>query len=369
MKRRTAGPKIIIAAFAVVICAVWALWLPLEKTVGFETHENREKAQPPALTAETYMSYAKEYEAYFNDYMPFRSNLIQINSWIDYFIFHKSSNEEVIVADDNWLFYNSKTDGDPMGSYAGQDLYSEEELAQIAANCVAQRNFLAEQGKEFVLFIAPNKERIYSDLIPAEYGEPAADYGALQVYRYLKENTDLRVVYPVDEVIAAKNKVTENICYKTDTHWNDIGGYVAACALLKEMGIEMPQIDDSRINIITEGETSGDLAWFLNLSRQLAFADHEYKVTGYDDHNVTEEKWDFYTDFIYHAENADPRTLYVIRDSFMSNMSPYVGSQFAHSYMKRVNDYSYEDLQSHDPDIVVYETVERYIGNLKTFSL
>lgn len=62
------------------------------------------------------------------------------------------------------------------------------------------------QGKEFVIFIAPNKERIYYEYMPAQYGLPADNYGALQIYNYLKSNTDLKVVYPYAEIMDAKQK-------------------------------------------------------------------------------------------------------------------------------------------------------------------
>ena len=71
----------------------------------------------------------------------------------------------------------------------------------------------------------------------------------------------------------------------------------------------------------------------------------------------------------YHAAGADPRCLYVIRDSFASQMAEYLGSQFNDTYLRYKYSYSYDDLQECDPDIVVYETVERYAGDLAAFSI
>ncbi len=71
----------------------------------------------------------------------------------------------------------------------------------------------------------------------------------------------------------------------------------------------------------------------------------------------------------YHASNADPRRIYVIRDSFSSHMAPYIGSQFSDSFLRHRSSYNYDDLATHDPDIVVYETVERYANELGSFSI
>lgn len=76
----------------------------------------------------------------------------------------------------------------------------------------------------------------------------------------------------------------------------------------------------------------------------------------------------FFDVLSYSAQNADNRSIYILRDSFTSAMAPYIGSQFRESYMRHVSSYTYEDLEKQDPDIVVYETVERTVDLLGTFS-
>ncbi len=369
MKEKKAGRVIILIAFAVIICFSKGICFFTEKFFDTANYENRQMATQPRLTLDTYSTYSEDYTAYFNDNLQFRNSLIQLNSYIDYFVFGKSSSDYVIVGENNWLFYAREDDGSPISCYQGTNLYTEEELAAIAENCINQRNLLLTQGKEFVIFIAPNKERIYSEYMPKQYGIPADNYGALQIYQYLKENTDLRVVYPYDEIMDAKKNVDENIWYKTDTHWNYIGGYVGASALMKELGIEMPKVNSGEIKINTLGETSGDLAGMLNLRKQLSFADTEYSIEGYDLHDREEIELDFSGMIRYHATNADPRSIYVIRDSFSSHMALYIGSQFTDSYLRHRGSYSYDDLATCNPDIVVYETVERYVGTLAAFSI
>lgn len=369
MKKKKMGPRIIFGAFLVIICFSWFFWIFGEKYFDTSNYENREKAPAPNLTIDNYYRFSRKYTKYFNDNIPFRNNLITVNSSIDYFIFKKSSSDYVIVGNDNWLFYNRIDDGDPISCYKGTNLLSESELQTIAQNCVNQRDFLSEQGIEFVIYIAPNKERIYSEKMPSQYGEPAKNYQALQIVNYLRKNTDLRVVYPYDELMKAKTKIPYNIWYKTDTHWNLLGGYVGASALLKELGIEMPAIDSDRIQIKTGDDFSGDLSAMLNLKSQLKFADKEYFITGYNTHGMKNIEWDFDNMISYSAINADPRTIYVERDSFSSNMSSYIGSQFNNTYLRHKRTYSYDDFDYCNPDIFVYETVERNICDLCNFSI
>ncbi len=369
MNNKRAARIIILIAYVLIICLSGIIWFFVKSSLDSENYENRELAPRPLLAPDTYDTFSSDYTAYFNDNLQFRNYLVSLNSAIDYFCFGRSSNSKVIIGKDNWLFYASVGDGDPISCYKGTNLHTEEELSEIAQNCVNQRDFVESLGKEFVIFIAPNKERIYPEYMPERYGKPAENYATLQIYNYLKENTDLRVVYPYTDLMDAKDKLTDNIWFKTDTHWNFIGGYIGASALMRELNIDMPLIYSDSIHINTVEETSGDLAGMLNLSKQLCFADSEYTVDGYDRHDSERSGYDFFGLWSYHATNADPRTIYVIRDSFSSHMADYIGSQFSESYLRHIDTYTYDDLTDHNPDIVVYETVERYADGLGTFSI
>ena len=138
---------------------------------------------------------------------------------------------------------------------------------------------------------------------------------------------------------------------------------------MAELGITMPKITDESTKIVTGDNTSGDLAGMLNLNKQLKYTDHEYIVEGYDIHNMETVDWNFHEPIIYRATNDDLRKIYVIRDSFSTVLAPYIGSQFSESYLRHRSTYTYDDLLAQDPNVVVYETVERYTGGLMNFKI
>lgn len=369
MKEKYIGLKIILAAFIVFICSSWLLWFFLEKYADTMNYENRQMTAQPRLTLDTYKQFPKDYTSFFNDNIPFRNNLVTLNNSIDYFVFNRSTNTRVAIGEDNWLFYCDTKDGDPIACYQGENLLSGQELRNITVNCLKQRDYLASLGKEFVIFIAPNKERMYSEYMPKRYGAPAENYRALQIVNYLRKHTNLRIVYPYEELIYAKNCISDNIYYKTDTHWNPIGAYVGSQVLLQELGIDLPSLDSGQITISSDGNTAGDLANFLGLVKQLEFADQNYYVEGYNNHSYEYLGGEFNGAIVCSAMDADPRKLYLIRDSFASAMIPFLGSQFNDSYFRHRDSYTYDDFLSQDPNIVVYETVERYIYTLASFSI
>ena len=367
MKKKKAGPRIIFASFILILCLPWAFWLLFEQVSDTANHENRSFAAMPRLRPGTYRQFAADFTSYLNDAMPFRNDLITLNSGIDYSVFHASSNDSVIIGKGDWLFYCNQEDGDPLASYQGKDLLPEDKLARMAENLVQQRDYLASLGKEFVLFIAPNKERIYSEYMPEWYGAPAENYRALQVYQYLKGNTDLRVIYAYDELMEAREAAEEDLYYKTDTHWNAVGGYIGARLLLRELGVELPAIEAGEIKITHQGQHTGDLANMLNLSRQLDYASPEYRVSGYPENGCSLQGGELLEPFSCTAEDADPRKLYMIRDSFSIAMYPYLGSQFRESCFRDYYSDLNEDFREQDPDIVVVEVVERKLEELAGF--
>ena len=359
-----AGLKIILAVFILFICLSQTVCGFLENATE-QNYENRILASKPELTAENIDTFIDDYNNYANDHMLLRNELVTINNYIDYYIFQQAANTNVILGTNNWLFYDNVQDGDPMGSYKGLNLYTEEELASIADNCMKQKDYVDSLGKEFVIFIAPNKERMYSEYMPDMYGAPAEIYRTLQIVNYLRENTLVKVIYPYEELMQAKGLIGTNLYFKTDTHWNSAGAYVASRILLKELGIELPAIEQT--SIAQTGPISGDLQGMIGLVG-FDFGDSYYSVSGYDTHNFEYLEYDF-TKNIKCKSNGDPRRIYIVRDSFGSAMVEIVGSQFSESCFRHFEARPYSDLLEFDPDIVVYETAERYSYLLGSFSL
>ena len=188
--------------------------------------------------------YPKAYEEYYNDHLPFCDLLIKLYNSMMVHVFHTSSSDDVILGKDGWLFYGSYTDGTSRQCYDGSMLFTGEELEHIAANLTDTKERLAKQGTEFVVFIAPSKERVYSEYMPDYLGEPAQMCMLNQVISFLRDHTDVRVVCPLEEMLAYKQAHPQQLLfYQTDTHWNDLGSYVGTSVLLKELGIQTPPLD------------------------------------------------------------------------------------------------------------------------------
>ncbi len=357
--------RIWVAAFLAMIFGVHFIWLAAGGLFTTESHENRSVAEAPAFSLDTIEEFPEQWEAYYNDRLPFRSQLIGINSELEYMVFGASSNQGVITGQDGWLFYNNLTDDNSIEAYKGMNLFTEEELRQIADKLAVEEEALAEKGTEFILFIAPNKERVYAEKLPEYYGAPADMYRTRQLIDYLCANTDIRVVYPYEELMEAKAADPRRLYYRLDTHWNELGAYTGVKALLRELDISMPPLEELTV---TETEpTICDLADMINLRERLN-TDPDYRLSGYDEYHLTTELHDITGAYIYHCEGADPRRLFMVRDSFADAMDDLLASRFDDSYMIHYGSYSPALAEQEQPDIYVYETVERRIGALLEFT-
>lgn len=344
--------KMYLVLFITVFCMNWVWWIVWCKLTDKGVPGNDEsKVAFPKLSRDTYETFSDDFEKYWDEVLPFRKELVSLNSQIDYSVFHCSSSERVILGKNNWLFYNDVNDGDSLACYQGRRMYTENELEQIACNLENAKEYLYSLGIEFVVFIAPNKERIYYENMPDFYGIPSEDYLALQVVTYLQENTDIRVVYPYDDLMLAKDELGDSILlfHKGDTHWNAAGGYVGSAALLKELGIEIPPIKSDELQIKTIPSEKHDLANILQLGKN--FNEIDYDIVRTD------------------TVKEDGRVIYVCRDSFYVDMERYVAEQFKEDYVIHKALFTNRDLMDHHPDVFVYESVERYLDDIFSFDI
>lgn len=331
-----------------------------------KNYENRQKAAKPILTLGNYRSLPQEFEAYYNDNIPYRNQLIRLNNSIDYFLFNRSSNNNVVIGKDGWLFYNKPEDGMALSQSLGSWNYTDKQLRKIAKNLTYTKRVLESQGVEFVLFILPNKETMYIEMRPDNYEIINANTSVDQLVNYLKENTDIRVLYTKQELLQAKEDYPDMLLYqKLDTHWNNLGAYISAGSLAKELGVNLPSVDEISLKPVTS--SIGDLTEMLNI--EIKNGNLDYDISGISDLTTVTEKFDFYTEYIFHTKGADSRRLFVRRDSYSTALAPSFAPMFEESMWVHASSFDQQQIFDYQADIFLLEVVERYIGKLEDFRI
>ncbi len=362
----------------VLVLAPVVVFYALKSHIDTENYEQRTLSPFPfsqeardAGQETTIETFPSQFESWLNDHLPFRNQLLTLYGALEYHVLHTTSSQSVIVGKDGWLFYKGAqvADEDPIGDYMGTNLFTQEELEKIAANFTAARDELAGRGCSFTIYIAPNKERVYSEYMPDMYGEPATDNRAVQLVNYLTENTDLTVIWGYDEIMTyrAQNPDTD-LYFKYDTHWNNLGAYIGCEKLVNTLGFDFTPLE--YVTVEDRHTGSYDLARLIHLEKQLTDCPY-YLLSGYTPHPLQTEQEDggkvlrFTT-----TDGAAPGgKLFVIGDSFSTMMSPYLACHYQSGYTTFYYNYSHGQLLREEPTAVVYETVERYVGNMLDFTL
>lgn len=225
---------------------------------------------------------------------------------------------------------------------------------------IAERDVYAVSiGAQHLMFVAPNKEVVYSEQLPA-WVEIAENRPIHQIRAALSPARAAKIVYPLEEIRAGK---AHGLTYpKTDTHWSGFGayiGYIALCNALSDCGIEPLRVEHSRLSF-EEVSYVGDLGIKLeppisaptlstrieNPAGKLAF---DNRIPNRGRIRVFVNK-----------DRTLPRCV-MFGDSFGGNLLPFLKESFSTLVYVYGKTFDRELIEAYRPDVVLSEFVERFL--------
>lgn len=330
-------------------------------------YENRNLKSKPVLELKNISEYPKNCEEYFNDYLPFRNELVQLKNLADIFLFKNVFARRVLLGKNKWLFFK----GDNLNEkYIGIEKYNftESELEIAKNNLIHFRDELKKKNIDFIFMVCPDKQSIYSEYMPDYIKRKSISNGTDIFIEYIKNNTDIKVVYPKDELL--KYKDNYQLYYKYDTHWNNLGAYIGYTELMKSLNIYVDNIDNTLIKNINGNERFNfdihfynDMANMLSLSKFKYYNDDKtYILSNYIIKNYDTNYYNSYYDFSYNSKaHNNKNNIMIIRDSFSMAMIDYIASEFKQSEFIHIDAFKSENIIEYKPNIVVFQSVERYL--------
>ncbi len=280
----------------------------------------------------------------FTKQMVLRKDLIDFNTGLTLTLSGRSYIEstQVLVGKDDWLFYKTQVDGFPMHDYMGINCYTPEQLNAVTANLLAIRDYMEnELGIQFVVMTCPNKEQVYAEYLPGTVVQINEESKADQVATHIYANTDLTYIYPLEVLLEAKDEY--ELYYKTDTHWNQLGAFVGMQAMFEQIYGTCVTPDTVQF-VINQEDFAGDLANIAGLTEEFAI-----------DNNYVFDK-----STIDQAQYRD-ETILIIGDSFSDFLYVIAQAYYREAYVVRTGQFTMELLEEYEPDIIVWESVERYM--------
>ncbi len=331
--------------------------------------ENRQLALMPSFDQNIWRI-PNKYVQYFNDHFPARVQFSRINNFIKIKYFKTSPNPNFVqIGTDGWLFYSTKK---IRKVYQGSELYSENELISIKKKIELKQTLLSKRNIEFYLIIPPLKHSIYPEYLPTSL-KPAQEFSKRdQVMEFLKENSSIKIIDPYKMLLELKNE--RQIYYKTDTHWNQVGGFETYKMLINRIRKDFPSISEpyslEGYEMDEREDYEGDLIDLLNLkghfSRQGIFLTPKFEVKAEAAESGSlmgnEVKVDKYTI----PQRADLPKLLMYRDSFTSYLKLPLSNHFFESTFIWDRNLNVERIDQEKPDIIVLEMMERFVDHLLT---
>ena len=296
--------------------------------------------------------------------------LSNVDSLYSYSTTQYVSSTQVLLGKQDWLFYKTTSDGDPIADYEGTNLYDDETLDYISGQVLNTQTEIEDRGITFTLFLPPNKENVYSELMPDTYTAGKENRADILI-----ENMQKMGVHAVSPKAALlQEHENQDLYYAYDTHWNQLGGYIGVKDILADWGIEIPALSERSIDaFLLEDKypqhhtgAADDLADMAGLDF-LRSKEMEYEIEGTPEMDWGQYALDEEAKALSHYTNDDAMldaTIFLVGDSFRTAMIPALREVFSEVYVSHRYNYDISMLDEIDPDYMIMEYVERYTDEI-----
>ena len=366
--------KILIALFAGSLILPGAVWAGFSGRFDTENNENRELAEFPDVSLTALGDFPEQFEAYYKDHVPFKNDLVKFSNFIDTQVFRNTKIGDVVIGEDNWLFYLPQRDGEnAMADYQKTNVYTSEKSAEIASRIEKVRDWFLDKGVEqFHYYVAPSKETLYSEYMPDKPKVIGVGDSRMETFaKYMKENSDVEFDFLADYLEKFSEKY--QLFRKYDTHMNNLGGYITNEKIVQDMTGDCLPIEDIQV-LIGTNPCRGDLSRMIGRYKELN-DDREYGLNYFHGdirYKVTKEEYEGGEEIlkVFKSNSENEKTLLVIGDSFRLRLEKYMPYRYQKTVFVRIDDFNQELLEKYEPDDVVVITVERdqrYMENLDSY--
>ena len=366
--------KVLIALFVGSLVLPNLIWAGFSGYFNTENNENRELASFPQVSLASLGDFPSQFEAFYKDHVPFKNALVNFNNFIDTEFFQTTKIGDVVIGEDNWLFYLPSKDGEnAMADYQKTNVYSLEQSAETAAKIEKVRDWFLDNGVgQFHYYVAPSKETIYSEYMPDKPEVIGVGDSRMETFaRYMKENSDGEFDFLADYLEKYSEKY--QLFRKYDTHMNNLGGYITNEKIVEDLTGECLPIGAIQVMMGTN-PCRGDLSRMIGRYKELD-DDREYGLEHFHDgvrYKVKKEKSEGGEEIlkVFKSNSSNEKTLMVIGDSFRLRLEKYMPYRYQKTVFVRIDDFNQELLEKYMPDDVILITVERdqrYMENLDSY--
>ncbi len=308
------------------------------------------------------------FETYFRDHFGFRALLIELHSLIKFRLLGAGS-KNVIIGKDGWLYITNPF-GAVMDQHRGLTGFDAGRLGEWTTYLERRRRWFAGRGIHYLFVIVPNKPTIYPEHLPRWLSARAGETPLDQLMDHFREKPETPLLDLRPAILASKAK--RRLYYQTDSHWNDLGGYLGYRAIFEKLARRFPRLErleESDLETSRRTGYSGDLSGSLNLTGIVTETatlmrpgpGHRAREVAMGPEVSAALKQRLGPATRWKTDRPGPRLL-IFGDSFSGHIGPFLRSHFSETYhvVPHVG-LSMELIDIAKPDVVLQILVERSI--------
>ncbi len=270
---------------------------------------------------------------------------------------------------DGWFFFS---DAGSRKSMQRLPLFSDPQLQAWASSLQERQIAYRNVGTKLWLVLPPDKHSIYGHMLANGLIGPGS--GRLsQLAAYLREHTTVQVMDFSRALRAASSN--KPVFFRRDTHWNTLGQAIAYQTLMASIQEAYPSIRPRTLDelVVTDiAQPGGDLAFMSGLA-------------GLDPDVAPFVQWP--TDTLARpkqggspgsvpqqalgqsalelvAPRGELSHLFMFGDSFGESLITVIGQHFENTNFWRGREFDDAAVAAAQPEVVIYEMVERYLYDL-----
>ena len=328
--------------------------------------ENRIVYKFPKFNIYKLEDFINEYDTYYKENFGLRYLLFAWYSNFKIAVLNESPlPDRALVGKKGWLFLGDLF-GFGLKEQAGIIQFNTKELKSFADSIVAKQKYFDSLNIKYYLCVAPNKQTIYPEILPYSIvpNKSKLDLLSVEMKKYPQLNF-IDVLSPLNN-----KKDSVDLYYKSDSHWNRLGAFIAYNKIMSELAIDFPEIKPVTYEHYTIKPFSGIMAKDIaNMINQKYFeADYEFilkeNVSLICDSNVFSPNDKKITYEVRYRNPTKKLKVLVFGDSFAASMVDFLIGNFGSTIFIGPTMLKKEIIENEKPDIVIQEVVERDIDFL-----
>jgi alginate O-acetyltransferase complex protein AlgJ len=334
--------------------------------------EQRELAAAPGLprSLADARRFAARFDSFLGDHFGFRNALIRTRNVLTVCGLDASPAPATatILGKQGWLFF---VGDDSVPYIEGTNLMTAEQWSAWDRSIAERSEWLAHRGIRYLVVFAPAKASIYPEYLP-DWVHPSKPGTRLDQILWTTSKEHARELLDLRGSLRGA-KSHARLYQPTDTHWNDIGAYLAYAAIMERLSGWFPSaaaIPVGRFRMAWVLEPGGDLAYMLDiqgfvheLQPFLALPPPPLAHVVPSGVYATWRHWPKLQEpVVTERPGAEIGKVVVFRDSFSNALVPFLSRHFRRAVYLWLNGFDTRVIEREKPDLVIQEYAERMLS-------